>query len=839
MKKTTLLLCLILGLGWPLGLTLSAQTPTNPLNTTQVMKGGQVVCFMGDTPHQHIHPPQAYLEQLLNGARPEPKSEFIVTYKGFTEEAKAAFQFAVDIWASLISSPVPIRVEANWTPLAAGTLGSARPGTFYRNFPGAVKLNTWYPVALAEKMSGRGLNNNNQFDIVTNFNSDFNRWYLGTDLNPPLNQFDLVTVVLHELAHGLGFVSLNSVENGEGSLLLQNFPSIFAHYLRDGSLQPLLFNSNYPSPSVALFQAFTSESLLFQSPLLTQRTSTPASLHSPASYSQGSSISHLSDIPFKGTVNTLMTHAAAPGTGVHDPGPVTLAMFADMGWAHTYLRPDTIQSTETVAASFEVKVKITSDSGFQASTAKLFYSLDSMKTTPTEVALSPTATPDEYSATIPGGSAIDGKTIAYYVAVKDKDNREYLSPSEATNTRFNNYFYFYVGVDNIPPTLLHTPIRAQLLVQDSVEILAGATDLFGIDSVWVEYTIDNQARPPFLLRRSSPTSSQFTGAFSFAGLQGGETIRYRIIANDRSQARNRSFSPSATTFHSFVVENLALGAALDSYQNNFDAAGAADDFFGDDFSIRVEPGFSNPAIHSEHPYRDAPLGQTVDYTYVLRRKIRVSANNALMAFDEIALVEPGESGIPFGGVGFWDYVIVEGSKDNGATWIPLLDGYDARAHNIWESTYNGSLQGGNSSAIGAPGLYRNRVINLRNRFNTGDEILIRFRLNADESAYGWGWVIDNLKIQTSDIITTLAQTAEVGAPLLFPNPSSGEVTLQGDFSQGVQILVYSATGKIVDSQVFDAGSQPKLDLSKQPAGLYLIRVRSGADSYTLRLMIQR
>jgi hypothetical protein len=44
----------------------------------------------------------------------DPCSTFIVTYTGFTAEAEAAFQFAVDIWSNNIESSVPIRVDANF-----------------------------------------------------------------------------------------------------------------------------------------------------------------------------------------------------------------------------------------------------------------------------------------------------------------------------------------------------------------------------------------------------------------------------------------------------------------------------------------------------------------------------------------------------------------------------------------------------------------------------------------------------------------------------------------------------------------------------------------------------
>ena len=49
---------------------------------------------------------------------------FVVTYNGFTAEARAAFEAAVNIWANTISSPVPIRINATFTSLGAGGWGA-------------------------------------------------------------------------------------------------------------------------------------------------------------------------------------------------------------------------------------------------------------------------------------------------------------------------------------------------------------------------------------------------------------------------------------------------------------------------------------------------------------------------------------------------------------------------------------------------------------------------------------------------------------------------------------------------------------------------------------------
>ena len=59
-------------------------------------------------------------------------------------------------------------------------------------------------------------NKNTAADIKASFNSDFTPWYLGTDGNTPSTKYDFETVVLHELGHGLGFLSTYTDNSGGG-----------------------------------------------------------------------------------------------------------------------------------------------------------------------------------------------------------------------------------------------------------------------------------------------------------------------------------------------------------------------------------------------------------------------------------------------------------------------------------------------------------------------------------------------------------------------------------------------------------------------------------------------
>ena len=165
------------------------------------------VCYASDEVAHTVLPlPEAYLLQQRTGRRGAAASHIEVTYSGFTPQAQAAFQRAIDIWESLLISPVTIRVQATWTSLGPRVLGSAGATAYYQNIDGAIRGGVLYPVALAEKISGQELNSPTEPDISARFSSDTN-WYYGLDGKTPAGKYDLVSVVLHELCHGLGFIA--------------------------------------------------------------------------------------------------------------------------------------------------------------------------------------------------------------------------------------------------------------------------------------------------------------------------------------------------------------------------------------------------------------------------------------------------------------------------------------------------------------------------------------------------------------------------------------------------------------------------------------------------------
>jgi hypothetical protein len=99
-----------------------------------------------------------------------------------------------------------------------GLLGSARPGNYFNNFINAPDATLWYPSALANALAGRDLDKNNP-EIVIQVNSAA-AWDTRNDGKPSGSEYDLQSVFIHEIGHGLGFLSTDSYDPffGYGSI---------------------------------------------------------------------------------------------------------------------------------------------------------------------------------------------------------------------------------------------------------------------------------------------------------------------------------------------------------------------------------------------------------------------------------------------------------------------------------------------------------------------------------------------------------------------------------------------------------------------------------------------
>ena len=255
---------------------------------------------------------------------------FEVTYQDFPPAAEAAFQAAVDTWACRIRSDQPVRVAASWETLAPSTLGSAGP-FLYRNFAGAPTRDVWYPAALADALAGRDLGDG-QPDIEAFFNSDFRDWHFGPG-PPPRDRYDLYTVVLHELGHGLGLIGALTVDGGVGRVgESPEGPYTYDLHAQTPLGTSLLNTDAFPDGSAALADALQAE-VRFAGRAVDRVNGRSVPLYAPPRWVQGGSYSHLDEEAYPAsTPDGLMTPFIARGEFVEAPGKVVCAMTADVGW---------------------------------------------------------------------------------------------------------------------------------------------------------------------------------------------------------------------------------------------------------------------------------------------------------------------------------------------------------------------------------------------------------------------------------------------------------------------------------------------------------------------------
>ncbi|MFN8488817.1 MAG: hypothetical protein U0350_14540 [Caldilineaceae bacterium] len=256
--------------------------------------------------------------------------------------AQAAFNYATNIWSTLLNGVQTIEIDACWrTDLAATVLGQARAADLLRDFSNATQPQTWYAIALANQLYAGDLNGD-VAEISASFNSKAT-WYFGLDQNPPRDRYDFASVVLHEIGHGLGFSSSMIVDDGVGNAECNgtngvgcwgygtSYPFIYDRFVENGASQALI--TQYNNNTVQLGSQLSSNNLFFDGAFTRSgNADSRAKLYAPKPWEQGSSVSHLDDAVYDGTPNAMMTHALGLGEAVHQPGAITLGILSDIGW---------------------------------------------------------------------------------------------------------------------------------------------------------------------------------------------------------------------------------------------------------------------------------------------------------------------------------------------------------------------------------------------------------------------------------------------------------------------------------------------------------------------------
>ncbi|MBE2186996.1 MAG: hypothetical protein IAE99_09515 [Rhodothermales bacterium] len=285
------------------------------------------------------------------------------------------------------------------------------------------------------------------------------------------------------------------------------------------------------------------------------------------------------------------------------------------------------------------------------------------------------------------------------------------------------------------------------------------------------------------------------------------------------------------------VNVYAIGAPVVTYLNAFDAPSDGSDFLseGPGFGIRTVSGFSTSvAANLASPYQSG-----VEYTYRFTRPVTVAASDAIVRFNEIALLEACDDGSTYCATGYYDYATLEGSRD-GSTWLPLAGPYDSRGSSLWYNAYK-------SASAPTSAMFQTRTVNLSPTFSAGENIFLRFRLSTDGSVTSWGWAIDDLEIQPNAVAND-----EVSEPVratalrtVFPNPvrSSASVEVVVAEAGPADVFVVDVLGRRVRTlhtgTLAPGTHRLTLDAAGLSGGLYFVRLDAGAVHQTRGLTVVR
>jgi hypothetical protein len=251
----------------------------------------------------------------------------------------ACYEAAVLVWEAVLDISVEIEVDAAFSSqggtTGAGTpLGFAGPETAHRDFAGAPIADTYYVQAQANQIAGVDLDALTS-DLAADFNADVDdpvlvpsfSWYYGIDGAPPGGTRDFFSTILHELGHGLGFLSL--VDETTGAKF-NGRDDIYSEQLRwGGSGGNTAFNALTNGGRVS---AVTSVNELEWIGAIAIGDATfnpsgdPVLMYAPASINSGSTLSHWDT---SNTPNLLMEPFA---TDAFIDVTLETAAFLDMAW---------------------------------------------------------------------------------------------------------------------------------------------------------------------------------------------------------------------------------------------------------------------------------------------------------------------------------------------------------------------------------------------------------------------------------------------------------------------------------------------------------------------------
>jgi len=281
-------------------------------------------------------------------------------------------------------------------------------------------------------------------------------------------------------------------------------------------------------------------------------------------------------------------------------------------------------------------------------------------------------------------------------------------------------------------------------------------------------------------------------------IQYGEEVLYKLVLNngsfDKEYFINKIYGEADTIFED-------ESSMIQDYWSSDSWGMTYEDYSSPNTSITDSPYFN----YSNNEYSTIELSSSVNLADVSYAEINFNTKWET------------ESG--------YDYVQIEISIDDGASWTPQCGKYTKSGSETHEDAVGEPLYDGIQAS------WVNETISLTDYLE--NEIKIRFKLVSDNSQRRDGFYFDDLKINT--ISSNLSINTQNPLPFkIYPNPAKDKIIIKSDLIN-YNLSIYNLIGKEV-LKLQNQNRETLLDISSLNQGLYLIELEANTAIHTFKLI---
>ncbi len=325
--------------------------------------------------------------------------------------------------------------------------------------------------------------------------------------------------------------------------------------------------------------------------------------------------------------------------------------------------------------------------------------------------------------------------------------------------------------------------------------------------------------------------------------EAGEVVNWSLdlasalanIAGDQQvDIIHTSWSAGVAKSRDATTRIIRLNDPVNSFFNPVDGD-IVGNYIIDGFSVSSSLSIDGNAFHSPHPYRARSL-----ISFTVRTPFTLDADSAVLRYNDVAIVEPGED---FGEL-FYDFVAIEAVKlpieTSQPQWIQLIR-YDSRQQTDWLNAYNTD-----ANAAPSADLFKEQRLDLYESgdFQRGDEILVRFILDSDPAAEGYGWVVDDISFNAeAQIVLSSSVNLKDQQFKVYPNPVQEVASFSYEMHTAGQaeMDIFDLEGKLikhVDLGNLNRGThQYQHYTTGMKPGIYVSILKTNSDTQTLKWIL--